>query len=56
MEYLEQRVNVTISLGVAQFNEEMSSAFDLVAAADSALYQSKQAGRNRTTLHTPDDT
>ncbi len=56
VEYLEQRVNVTISLGVAQFNEEMSSAFDLVAAADSALYQSKQAGRNRTTLHTPDGT
>ncbi|AQZ94545.1 diguanylate cyclase [Halopseudomonas phragmitis] len=56
VEHLEQRVSFTISLGVAQFSEEMSSAFDLVAAADSALYQSKQAGRNRTTLHTSDDT
>ncbi|PAU88273.1 diguanylate cyclase [Pseudomonas sp. WN033] len=56
VKYLEQQVNFTISLGVAQFSEDMSSAFDLVAAADSALYQSKQEGRNRTTLHSPDDT
>ncbi|HPD32572.1 MAG TPA: HDOD domain-containing protein [Phycisphaerae bacterium] len=41
------KCNVTISLGVAERDEEMSSSDDLLAAADAALYAAKRAGRNR---------
>jgi diguanylate cyclase (GGDEF)-like protein len=42
-------VRVTISVGVAGYNDELSSGQSLIQAADQALYQAKQAGRNRTT-------
>jgi diguanylate cyclase (GGDEF)-like protein len=42
-------VRVTISVGVAGYNEELSSGQLLIQAADQALYRAKQAGRNRTT-------
>jgi len=38
---------VTISCGVADYPIQGSTRDELVAAADSALYQAKQAGRNR---------
>ena len=41
-------VRVTISAGVAGFSDELSSGESLIHAADQALYQAKQAGRNRT--------
>ena len=41
-------VRVTISVGVAGYNDELSSGQALIQAADQALYQAKQAGRNRT--------
>jgi diguanylate cyclase (GGDEF)-like protein/PAS domain S-box-containing protein len=37
---------ITASIGVATMSEEVSTADDLVDAADRALYRSKQAGRN----------
>ena len=40
---------VTISVGVAGYSDELSSGQSLIQAADQALYQAKQAGRNRTT-------
>ena len=40
---------VTISAGVAEFPVHGSTRDELVKAADSALYASKQAGRNRVT-------
>lgn len=44
-------LHVTVSLGVACYPAlRASSAEALLAAADAALYQSKQAGRNRATL------
>ena len=39
---------VTVSIGVAGFEEAFETPYDLVAAADSALYLAKQKGRNRT--------
>ncbi|HEX9675947.1 MAG TPA: GGDEF domain-containing protein [Anaerolineales bacterium] len=42
-------IRVTISAGVAGYSDELSSGQSLIQAADQALYQAKQAGRNRTT-------
>ncbi|MGB0680713.1 MAG: diguanylate cyclase [Polyangiales bacterium] len=41
------RIDVTISLGVAQWSNSLTSHADLVAAADSKLYEAKRGGRNR---------
>jgi diguanylate cyclase (GGDEF)-like protein len=40
------RLRVTISIGVATLNGSHRDLNDLIAAADSALYQAKSAGRN----------
>jgi diguanylate cyclase (GGDEF)-like protein len=44
---------VTTSLGIATFPEHASSRDTLIAAADRALYGSKNAGRNRVTSFEP---
>jgi diguanylate cyclase (GGDEF)-like protein len=41
---------LTASFGVADFSAETSTASELVEAADVAMYESKQAGRNRVML------
>lgn len=38
---------VTVSMGIAEFEERFDTAYDLISAADSALYLAKQNGRNR---------
>ncbi len=42
-------LTVTMSLGVAEFDREMTDEDALLKAADEALYASKEAGRNRVT-------
>ena len=55
-ERIEQRfesgalTGITASFGVADFTAETSTPRALVEAADAAMYESKHAGRNRTTL------
>jgi len=46
MNRLEQRVQVTVSIGVAGLGPKMSTE-DLVKEADEAHYRAKQAGKNR---------
>jgi diguanylate cyclase (GGDEF)-like protein len=41
-----QTISVTISIGVAEFQEAFETPDDLVAAADKALYRAKENGRN----------
>jgi len=43
-------VALTMSVGVAPFNREMGGPAQLVAAADAALYQAKEAGRNQVVM------
>ena len=40
------RVHVTVSIGVADFREDMKSRHELIEHADQALYQAKEDGRN----------
>jgi diguanylate cyclase (GGDEF)-like protein len=47
---------ITISLGLATFPRDCYSFEQLVECADKALYQSKQAGRNRVTIYSPPTT
>lgn len=42
--------HMTLSLGVAQNAEQLSNIRSLIKAADEALYQSKQEGKNRITI------
>ncbi len=44
--YEEKKLEVSVSLGVAQSNEEMTDSDQLLEAADTALYKAKKAGRN----------
>jgi diguanylate cyclase (GGDEF)-like protein len=46
-------INVTISVGSAVFPEHGRSADELLAAADAALYEAKESGRNRVITATP---
>ena len=46
-EFEGTRMDVTISLGVAEWNESFESGEDIVRAADQKLYEAKRTGRNR---------
>lgn len=49
VEFNQQLLKVTVSIGVAEYREYMAEYRDWLEAADKALYQSKAAGRNRIT-------
>ncbi len=43
----EQRIAVTVSIGIAECSEDDATDEAVIARADQALYQAKDAGRNR---------
>lgn len=45
--FSDESIKVTISAGVAELAMEMEGVNDLVARADSALYEAKRTGRNK---------
>lgn len=47
--YDGKKIPVTISIGISELEPEMSSFDELFAKADTALYASKNSGRNRVT-------
>jgi diguanylate cyclase (GGDEF)-like protein len=48
-------LKVTASFGVAECSGELPTRRVLIAAADSALYESKRTGKNRVSQHVPGD-
>jgi diguanylate cyclase (GGDEF)-like protein len=49
----DARISVTVSIGVAVLGQHGSDLFELLAAADLALYRAKDAGRNQVHLYAP---
>jgi diguanylate cyclase (GGDEF)-like protein len=47
------RINATVSIGVSVLGQHGNDLFELLAAADLALYRAKDAGRNQVQLHSP---
>lgn len=47
--------SISASFGIAEFPKDADSVETLIKAADTALYQSKHNGRNRTTIFTASD-
>ncbi len=48
--YEEFSIDFTISLGISEINEKMKGAKVWLEQADQALYQSKESGRNKSTI------
>lgn len=53
--YEGQRLQVTVSLGVAQVGRAHKSVKDFISEADRALYRSKGKGRNAVSIDAPDE-
>ena len=49
----DTQISVTISIGVAELGRHGHDLFELLAAADLALYRAKAAGRNQVRLYVP---
>jgi diguanylate cyclase (GGDEF)-like protein len=45
-------LHVTISIGISEFPTSDSNTDELIRKADTALYRSKEGGRNKTTIYT----
>lgn len=45
------KIHITVSVGVANFPDTVSSAEDMIEEVDKALYVSKKSGRNRVSLN-----
>ncbi len=42
----ERKLNITVSIGVAESNHKLASPEEVIKAADTALYRAKDNGRN----------
>jgi diguanylate cyclase (GGDEF)-like protein len=48
--FRNQGIRITVSIGVAEASDSLDTADSLLHAADLALYEAKEAGRNRVTV------
>ena len=55
IKYNSQILKVTLSIGLAEHNKDMTNYRQWLEAADKALYRSKAGGRNRVTCYSPLD-
>lgn len=51
--YKNNPIQVTISIGISLIDASMQSSQDWIQQADSAMYHSKQQGRNQSSVYTP---
>lgn len=49
-QYEENKIGVTISLGIASYPDDGTAKTEIIDRADKALYNAKRAGRNQTVL------
>jgi len=49
----DMQISVTVSIGVAELGQHGHDLFELLAAADLALYRAKDEGRNQVRLYVP---
>ena len=52
LNYNNQDIHITVSIGVCQHNPEIRSKEDLLKLTDDALYKAKNSGRNQTVFNT----
>lgn len=52
--FQERELRLTNSIGIALYPDHGMSAEELIAAADSAMYQAKDAGKNGFSVYSPD--
>ncbi|MFW6054752.1 MAG: GGDEF domain-containing protein, partial [Thermodesulfobacteriota bacterium] len=53
VKYRDQTISVSMSVGVTSFSSDEASKDELLRQADTAMYQAKNAGGNRTRLYRP---
>ena len=51
--YNDIEIKFTISLGIAEFNNQLSTHQDWISSADKALYKAKEGGRNKVEIYQP---
>jgi diguanylate cyclase (GGDEF)-like protein len=51
IEYDQDRINYTVSLGIAEYGNDLKDYNAWLERADSALYEAKNSGRNRSVIH-----
>jgi diguanylate cyclase (GGDEF)-like protein len=51
IEFKGKTIHITCSIGISAFNEHLETCHDWIQQADMAMYQSKQNGRNQTTVY-----
>ncbi|HSG51205.1 MAG TPA: GGDEF domain-containing protein, partial [Rheinheimera sp.] len=52
--YNAHQIKVTLSIGLAEYNADMTGHRQWIEASDKGLYQSKANGRNQVTLYIPE--
>lgn len=50
LKYYDKNIHITVSIGACQYNKNMESKEEFFEKTDSALYQAKNSGRNKTVL------
>lgn len=50
LEFDNQKINITVSIGASQFSDDIQSKEELIKKADNALYKAKNMGRNKTVI------
>lgn len=48
-------ISITVSIGIAEFNEQVNGLSTLIHNSDMALYKAKSSGRNRVVVFQPED-